>query len=87
MSRDLQQLLFEYCQIYYITMDFYNIYFLLLESSRMFAIPKTPFHTSHSGRKHGAKSFSTFTIQTKQIHIAVGERQQIFQEVETSQKK
>ena len=78
MSGNLQQLLFEYCQIYHITMDFHNIHFPLLKLSGMSEIPKTPSHTSHSGRKHGAKSFSLFTIQTKQIHIAVGEKQQIF---------
>ena len=75
MSGDLQQLLFKYCQIYHITMDFHNIHFSLLELSGMSEIPKTPSHTFHSERKHGAESFSTFTIQTKRIHITVDERQ------------
>ena len=61
MSRDLQQLFFEYYQIYYITMDFHNIYFPFLQTFGMFEILKMLSNTSYFECKHGAKLFF-FTI-------------------------
>ena len=80
MSGNLQELFFQYCEIYHITMGFHDIYLLLLGT------PQTLTFSSLSGCKRDAKSFSLFVIWPKQIYIEPGKGRQIFEEVGSKRK-
>ena len=80
MSGNLQELLFQYCEIYHIIMGFHDIHLLLLGT------PQTLIFLSLSERKRGAESFSPFVIWPKRIYIEPGKGRQIFQEVKSKRK-
>ena len=80
MNGNLQDLIFQYCEIYHITMGFHDIHLPLLGT------PQTLTFSSLSERKRGAESFSLFVIWLKQIYIKPGKGRQIFQEVGSKRK-
>ena len=79
-SGNLQEFLFQYCEIYHITMRFYDIHLPLLRT------PQTLTFSSFSRCKRGVESFSLFVIWPKQIYIEPGKRRQIFQKVRSKRK-